>query len=203
MKLEKITLSILLPLFLTLSGNLIAQEQDYAGSWKFGAHIGVDTLDSEAAANSWIEDSAWNVGGSASYAKGRWLTSFGLSILVYDDNAGFSQETENYFGDTETSDSAATGALLSFAFGPKWHFGEYQDTMVSTQAGVGVMIMSSRSIPNCSDCYEEDIDINSGAFLKAAVLQNSGRVGAFGIGVTQYVSGDQVRTIDFLWSMSY
>lgn len=203
MKLDNIPWLFTLILFLAFSCKLVAQEQGATGSWKFGLQVGIEALDSDAARQNYIEDSAWSIGGSANYATERWLTSFNLSILIYSDDASFSQVTEDYFGNVESSDSSATGALLSFAFGPKWHFGEHQNTMAYTQAGVGAVVQSSRSIPNCSNCYEEDIDINSGAFVKAAILQNSASAGAFGIGLTQYVSGDQVRTIDFIWSMTY
>lgn len=203
MKFNNVIKSVAITLTLAFAYNLSAQEDSVGGSWKFGAHTGVITLDSEAAGNAWIEDTAWNIGGSANYSRGRWLTSMGISILIYDDNASFSQWTEDYFGDEGYSDSSATGAQVFFAFGPKWHFGEYQDFVVITQAGAGAIFESSRSIPNCSNCYEEDIDIDSGVFLKAAFMQNTTSAGAFGIGFTEYLSGDQVRTIDFMWSMSY
>lgn len=203
MKLETTLRLPVLILTLAFSYNLFAQDYPTGGSWSFGAHIGTNTLDSEAAESAYIEDTAWSIGGSANYSRGRWLTSMGISILIYDDNASFSQWTEDYFGDEGYSDSSATGAQVFFAFGPKWHFGEYQDFVVITQAGAGAIFESSRSIPNCSNCYEEDIDIDSGVFLKAAFMQNTTSAGAFGIGFTEYLSGDQVRTIDFMWSMSY
>lgn len=203
---DKLYYIITIPLLILLSSNLYAQGENPPasyGQWKFSAHIGLETLDSEAAWQEYIEDSAYNIGFTADYAKGQWLTSLGLSIIVYSDDAGFSQTTRNNFGNVETSDSSATGAVFSFAFGPKWQLGEAQDTAVFTQAGVGLMVESSRSISYCSNCYEEDINIDSGMFAKVGVLQNISVGSALGISLAQFLSGDQERTINFIWSMAY
>jgi hypothetical protein len=41
--------------------------------------------------------------------------------------------------------------------------------MLYAQGGVNLLLDATRGIPNCSDCYEEDLDVSGGLF---------GRVGA-------------------------
>ena len=207
MKLEKLY-GIAIAIFAAIYSNTLYAQTDSAppsipGEWEFSVFAGHESLDSEAAWLEYIEDNAWNIGVTADYAKGRWLTSLGLTFVNYRDDAGFSQRTRDGYGNVSNSDSTASGMVLSFAFGPKWHFGENQNVMVFTQAGLGLMIDSSRGIPNCSNCYEEDIDINSGGFAKVGILRNSASAGAFGISYAQYLSGDMKSTLNFIWSTTY
>ncbi len=186
-----------------LSQISFSQENSIRGSWEFSLHIGTENFDSDTAYQEYIEDSAWNIGGSADFRNGRWLTSFGMALISYSDEASFQQQTINGFGNRQTSDSDASAVQMSFALGPHWLLGKNQDVTVFTQAGLGVIFASTRSIPSCSDCYEEDIDINSGGFAKIGVLKNTPKAGAFGINFVNYFSGDQKTSINLMWSTSY
>lgn len=203
MTLENLCRSLFLASITFFSATLLAQTATTPGNWEFSVHAGHESLDSEAAWLEYIEENAWNIGASADYVKGSWLSSFGLAFVNYRDDKGFTQRTRDGWGNISTSESTASGMVASFAFGPKWHFGENQNVMVFTQAGLGLMFASTRGIPNCSNCAEEDIDIESGTFLKAGILRNSVGAGAFGISYANYLSGDMKSTINFIWSTSY
>ena len=117
-----------------------------------------------------------------------------------DDKAGFSQDTEDQYGNISRSDSSASGVVLSAAMGPQWKLGKSKNTMLYAQGGLGLMVESSRSIGNCTNCREEDIDIDSGVFARLGVLQNTSNAGAFGMNLTRYLSGDQKFGVALLWS---
>jgi hypothetical protein len=51
------------------------------------------------------------------------------------------------------------------------------------------MIVSERTISNCSNCYSEDIDIDGGPYAGAALGLGSDRVGVT-FRYNQYLEGD-------------
>lgn len=187
----------------TASAQGAATAPQSSGKWEFSVSVGHEELDSETAYQAYIEDNAWSIGISADYDSGRWLSSIGLGIVRYRDDAGFTQGTVDGWGDYDNSESTASGTLLSFAIGPRWKVGADESVLLYTQAGLGKMFESSRSIANCSNCYEEDIDLESGLFARFGLIKE---LGSFGLGfsLTQYLSGDgQDRSLSFIWSTAY
>ena len=173
------------------STTALAQEEQSStpGSWEFGLGLGQTTIDQEAAADQLIGEDAFNVSLTAMYLKNSWISTVGLDIVQYDDNAGFSQAVTSNFGGDSTEDSSATGVLLTAAFGYRWT--HLEDDAVSTylQGGVSAMTSSSRGIDNCSNCYSEDIEISGGGFIRGGAHYSWSSVG-LGLEYTQYMSGD-------------
>lgn len=194
--------------FLTTSGITFADdksEQDipYYSKWGFSGHAGTLTINEESARREGIEADAWMIGGHANYDTEYLLTSLGLEFIGYDDNAGFTQETEDSYGNRETSSSSANAFALSAALGPKYQFGPDKDTMIYGQAGALGLFASERSIGNCTDCYSEDIDLKGGLFFKVGFMQNAGPV-ALGVTYTQYAGSDDLENnINFVISTNY
>lgn len=172
---------------LLMSASVSAQA-DLAGKWEFAGYLGHTTIDENIAAENFIEDNALSVGFTADYDHGNWLTTLGAEFISYRDNAGFSQLTEDFFGDVDEQDSSANGFVVSAATGPAWHFSEAR-TMLYVQAGMSAMLASDRSIANCSNCAEEDIDVDAGFFAKAGVVKTLQRV-SFGFHVVNYFNDD-------------
>ena len=144
----------------------------YASDWKVGGFLESVAITPEIALREGVEDVAYGLGGEASYSPEGWFeASMGLGLIFYDDNASFSQTVQGAgifnSGDISTESSDAQGILYFVEAGPKYSF--IDDTLLGF-AKVGVSGLSSdRSIPNCSDCYEENIDIDAGMYLQLGI----------------------------------
>jgi len=196
--------TLIASLFLSFTALAFAQDEQQEGaffpSWEFGGTVGVLNLDSASANREFIDSEAYVFGGFAEYVMESWLISLGMDFIVYDDNAEFTQRTEDFFGDEEDTSSDANGFILFGAVGPKWQFGE---TLLTVQGGYAQMFASERGISNCSDCFSEDIEIDAGAFGRATIRQNAGPV-AIGLSYTQFIGSDDIdNKITFSVSTSY
>ncbi len=177
--------------------------QKTTGKWEFSGNLSIIALDGDAAVEQRIEDDAWGIGFTADYDNGRFLTSIGLDLVNYGDDASFTQRTEDTFGNERNSESDASGVLASIAFGPLWKLGKDQSVTTFIQGGFGHMFSSSRSISNCSNCFSEDIDIEGGPFAKFGVLKNTGSI-AIGVSYYQYLGGDGLQnSLNFVLSTPY
>lgn len=196
---------LLLSLF-CLSTHAFAQSSESEtpsyGKWIWGGSVGLLNIDQSAAAEEFIDDKATAIDLFAEYSKQRWLTTLGLDFVMYDDNAGFRQRTEDYYGNTQNSSSSATAFGLSAAFGPQWTFGGAEKTKVYVQGGLEHLLSSERSIGNCTDCYSEDIDISGGAFAKAGVRFNVGAV-AIGFSYQQFLGAELDNSFRFVISSKH
>src|SRR5688572_2874614 len=105
---------------------------DYTG-WSWSGHVDHVTIDSQAAAEQWIEDSATAIGGAAEYysSKSENTLVLGASVLLYRDNAEFAQYVEDYWGDVDYTESDATAFMLFAEYGPKYRFGQDNMSFVS------------------------------------------------------------------------
>ena len=137
--------------------------------WRVGGYLESVAIDSDIALREGVEDTAYGLGVEAAYLPTGWLDiTMGLGLVMYDDNASFTQTVEQVGlfnnGDITSADSDATGLLYFLEAGPSYSFVE--DTLVGF-AKVGIAgLDSDRSIPNCSNCYEENIDIDAGSYLQ-------------------------------------
>jgi hypothetical protein len=161
------------------------------GQWNGGGHLGRINLDGEAARAQGVEDTADSIGGYAEFRTGGLMAvSAGGEMWFYDDNAEFTQqvEFENFFGDEETDvESSDAYAIHLFAdAGPHWRF---DGGHAGLAAGFSSALYSERSISNCSDCREEDIDLDGGGYGKLAA---GFKAGVMHIGLTYraFFSGD-------------
>lgn len=189
----------LLPVLLLASSAAMAQETatetpvDTSGTWGFSGTLSTVAIDSDAALQQGVDDSALQLGLFADYYRSQWKSTFGIELLQYDDNQEFSQSVvgTGLFndGDRSRESSDATAVVLSAATGYQWRFGAEQNSAVSLQGGFGAVLASDRSIANCSNCRSEDIEIDGGVFIKAAWDYSFESV-SFGLYAQQYVSGD-------------
>ncbi|GLR70541.1 hypothetical protein [Agaribacter marinus] len=188
-----------------LSFNLCAQETeksveeiDAYGYWDYGLRLGITSIDDLTARSEGIDESAYIVGLDVDYTKSNWVTTFTLDILVYDDNAKFSQEVEGtgLFNDGERSraSSSATGGFISIGTGYQWIADEGGTIALRAQGGFGAVVYSERSISNCSNCRSEDIDVDGGAFVKLSADKDFGTV-TVGIFAQQFLGGDGLDNI--------
>lgn len=163
--------------------------------WSIGGYYENLSFDSEAAYEEGIGDSADVIGlmGEYEFGVASLAVGMGLGFVDYDDEAEFRQlvEEDRLFGDDdvrlETSDASALNYYLEF--GPNYQFGEAQFFELSIKAGYSGMIASERTIEYCSNCREEDIDINGGVYGLLGASFNVNSVN-FGLQYRQFASGD-------------
>lgn len=168
---------------------------DYTG-WSWSGHVDHVTIDSEAAAEQWINDSATAVGGAAEYysSKSESTLVLGASVLFYRDNAEFAQYVEDYWGDVDYTESDANAFMVFAEYGPKYRFGQDNMSFFTVRGGVSGMLYSERAISSCSNCYSEDIDIDGGVYGVLGVGQTLGSLD-LSLQFQQYFSGDLDNTI--------
>lgn len=168
---------------------------DYTG-WSWSGHVDHVTIDSEAAAGQWIEDSATAIGGAAEYysSKSENTLVLGASVLLYRDNAEFAQYVEDYWGDVDYTESDATAFMLFAEYGPKYRFGQDNMSFFTVRGGVSGILASERGISNCSNCYSEDIEIDGGVYGVLGIGQTLGSLD-LSLQFQQYFSGDLDNSI--------
>ncbi len=112
----------------------------------------------------------------------------GINWYAYSDNNGFSVQTEGVFGGVERSDSSASGLSgfgeLGYSYTPS------KKIELSLMAGYELMLSSSRSVSNCSNCPSEDIDIDTGAYFNPKVVYTFDNMWTLGLSYNSYVSSD-------------
>ncbi|WP_100658180.1 hypothetical protein [Alteromonas flava] len=166
-----------------------------SGEWDVGVRAATINIDEATALSQGVEDTAYFIGFTGNYLQNNWITTLGMDIVVYDDNAEFSQVVvgDGLFndGDVSTESSSANGILLSVATGYQWVFGERADVSFALQGGFSQMLYSERSIDYCSNCYSEDIDVDGGLFVQATLMKHNESIDV-GLFLQQYVSGDGV-----------
>lgn len=178
-------------LALAQSGNQVRQT-----GWSWSGHADHINIDKEAAAEQWIEDTAFAIGGAAEYyaSDSENTLSLGASFIFYRDNAEFSQYVEDYWGDEDYEESNANAFMLFAEYGPKYRFGQDNMSFFSVRGGVSGILGSERSISNCSNCYSEDIEIDGGVYGVLGIGQTLGAVD-ISLQFQQYFSGDLDNTL--------
>ncbi len=168
---------------------------DYTG-WSWSGHVDHVTIDSQAASDQWIEDTATAIGGAAEYYSSKTENTLvlGTSFLFYRDNAEFSQYVEDYWGDTDYSESDASAIMVFAEYGPKYRFGQDNMNFFTVRGGISGMLYSERAISSCSNCYSEDIDIDGGVYGVLGIGQTLGSLD-LGLQFQQYLSGDLDNTV--------
>lgn len=156
--------------------------------------LGRISLD-EAVQNEGIDTSAmsWRIGGERQI--NRWLFGGGISGFLYSDNASFSQDVENGWGSDSTADSSATAINLYFEGGYAHPLNENVD--LALLAGMELVMSSTRGIGNCTNCYEEDIDVSSGFYIQPRITYTFENNWFMGASYNLYQGGDVKNGLSF------
>jgi outer membrane protein W len=158
------------------------------GVWGFGIAVEQVNFDTEAAhsVDAMVKDSATALSLDAEYFfHNHYSFGMGLAFLQYSDYADFSQNTTQ---GTKSSDASAMPIYADVGY--KRFLGANGAHYVTTRLGLSYNASSSRSIANCSNCYEEDIELSGGFYgqIGAGIqIKDAWRIG---IHYKQYFSGD-------------
>lgn len=163
-------LSILTVFINLLTSNNSFADHDYNNPIpKIRAGINFERLfiNHEAASSQLIDETATAVNlslnfGNQSIEKPYIDFGAGLSFIAFNDNGQFWQETVDEYGHIFTANSRAKAFHVYFEAGPNMPISRY--TNIDVKAGYTLPITSERSIDNCSACYSEEIDLDTGAY---------------------------------------
>jgi hypothetical protein len=173
-----------------------AEETATAGHWNYEGSLTLVNIDSERAAQELIKDRATAIALYANYLKSDWVTTLRGTFIIYSDENEFSQTVEIVGGfddgDIETASSDANALSLGIATGRQWRFGEQDNNRVLLQLGYDHIFGSERSISDCTNCYSEDIEVDGGVFVRAAITRNFGGFSG-GLTAAQYLTGDELE----------
>lgn len=188
---------------LALSTNLLAQDSngrfDPARTWAFNFGVEKVSFDKKKASLELIDDSATALVVEGEYFfSSHYSVTIGLEFLPYDDEASFRQDTTGGYKSSDASGMPIYGEL-----GYKRFFGPNDKTYVTARAGMSVMLSSERSISNCSNCYEEDIDIDGGFYGLLGAGVRLGQSWALGVHYKGYFTGDIENAVGINVSYGY
>ena len=161
----------------------------------FGAYIavGLTGLDDDAALEEGVDDSLFSVKLGVEMYRSAWVLGGGFSVFFYDDNEEFKQAVEDIGGDVSTEDSSAMATNLFVESGYRHVFAE--NVFADLLAGYEYVVSSERSISNCRDCFEEDIEISSGFYLAPRFQFKKENGVTISLIYQQHLSGDVDNSI--------
>jgi len=179
---------------------LIANTAAVAGSWNFSLDLDSMNINKDVAEREYIDNKATVVGFAVEYETGKAgiVVGSGIDLILYDDNAGFDQNTNH-----GNKSSSASGSLLYLEAGPSLHFGAEDKAFFDARLGYGNMIQSDRSIDYCSNCYSENINVDGGFYGTLAIGRLLGDHFALSLEYQQFFSGDLDNSIGLKFGYHY
>ncbi len=161
--------------------------------------VGRANFDSDIAEQERIEDSSTFLRAMWEGQKGQLVYGAGVGMYLYSDNEGFTQWVEDSFGNTDRAKSSASGFTAIGEVGYAKALNE--NIALEALGGVELMLSSERGIDNCSNCYEQDIDIDGGMYLMPRLRISSTGSFNFSISYQHFLSGDIESAIaaNFSW----
>lgn len=172
---------------------------EQSNGWFFSA--GHMSLDSDNAAVELIDDSAFYMNVGWEGHKDTFVYATGISLFFLSDNDSFSQVVQSNFGGTSVESSTALGFGI---------FGEmgYSHVLASGNTAFEILggaevVNAERSIPNCSNCYSENINLDSGLYIKPRFRFYNGDTFIFSLAYQHYLSGDIDGGLSLMFSWHY
>ncbi len=157
-----------------------------SNGWFFsGGYFTLDTANADA---ELIDDEAFAISFGWEGHDNSFVYGLGISGLFLSDNDSFSQVVESNFGGVTTASSTADSFGI---FGEVGYSHAFNSSNNSFELLGGFEFTSaSRSIANCSNCYSEDINLDSGLYIKPRIRFYGDNGFIFSIAYQHYLSGD-------------
>lgn len=193
-------------LLVAVTSTVQANDNIYTGKAHSGTSIYFDVgtveLNADVAAREGVDPQAiyaalgWDAINSDNMVFG-----VGISGFFYDDNESFRVFTVDDFGRERFEKSNANSFNLFAQTG--FRFPINDSVRFSLLGGVEWVARSKRSISRCNDCPSEEIDINSGVYLKPSLVYQLQNRWMMGVSYKAYASGDVEDGLMFTIGMSY
>lgn len=160
--------------------------------------LGRTRIDKATAQQEYIDDNATSLRLGWEHASSAFIKGLGLNMYFYSDQAGFSQRVENVWsGKTSTQESDAAGIALYGEVG--YAFPIADNVTLDMLGGIEIDISSERTIPNCTDCYEQDIDVSPGLYVTPRIRFHNSESVSFGLSYQYFISGD-FNSTPMIWA---
>ncbi|MCO7226911.1 hypothetical protein [Pleionea sp. CnH1-48] len=150
------------------------KEEVYLQTTTWGISAGTINFNPALAAREGVDESAVHLDFVWHQQEDSFVYGGGITGILYSDNESFSVDVIDGFGDHRRASSSASGFGL---FGEIGYSFNWKPKSVHLGAMIGVeKIWSERGISNCTDCPSENINIDSGFYLKPHIkfITNSG-----------------------------
>lgn len=167
------------------------------GMWGVSLHSML--IDSEVAVANRVGEDLLRINFFIQGRIGNLLMSAGLGALSYDDLGSYSVRVEDQFGNQSTQSATASGMEFNTEIGYRHQISNFNMDLLGGYS----YFNSSRSVTNCSDCPDEDLDISSGAYLKPSIGYQFGESWALELNYTSYASADVSDNMGLVFSMRY
>lgn len=149
-----------------------------------------------------VGDTAWYLKGAFSVeTRDNLLFSLGLSGYFYEDYEYFYHEMEDHWGDRWVETSDASSFNLFGEIGYRLDIDSHLS--IDLVAGYEKILASDRSISDCYDCYSEDIDFASGAYVSPRINYVSDSGLLLGLSYQSYASEDLESAVTFSIGFSH
>ncbi len=174
-----------------LSLLMLFSHSAWSENWALGVYLESLEVNPLPAFQQGVGDSALALGIEAAYEPEHWQIGLGLSFISFDDKNPFSQTVEGVGlfndGDISTESSDASGIILYVDAGPQL---KLLDNALELTAKVGAGYLNAdRSIPSCTNCYEESIDLDIGSYVRLMAAYRFDW-GGISLGFTNYLNDD-------------
>ena len=143
--------------------------------------LGKVSFDAKKASDAKIDDTATYIRFGGEVENDSLIYGGGMSLFQYRDGAGFDQYVQDLSGNTSTASSSASSFNIYGEMG--YAFVTSTGFRADLIGGYEHILESSRSIPNCSDCKKDNIDIKSGLYVSPRLryVSNFGNTGHYTI----------------------
>lgn len=162
-------ISLTLGILTCMSASTVVAQGDMTPSLyksRWGVNAELINFDPDIAAASGISDSGFGIGVGYAGEKGLFNFNIGASFFIIDDEDEFSQRVENdWTGDESTEDSSIDAGSIYIDGGIQLPLSESGNFVLGLNAGYRYFDID-RGITYCSDCYSENVDIESTTYLK-------------------------------------
>lgn len=150
--------------------------------------LGLANIDQDVADKTAVDESALSIRIGWEYRRSDYIFGAGISGLVYDDSAEFSERVIDQFGNIDTADSTANAFNFYVEGGYEYALTPY--LYADFLGGYEKVLSSSRSISNCEDCFDIDIDIDAGLYVNPRLTVILDSTVFFSLGYQHYLGGD-------------
>lgn len=114
------------------------------------------------------------------------LVAAGIGVLEYDDYGDYGVRVEDQYGNRSTQKAEASGMDLNIEMGYRQQFSNLNLDILAGYSSFN----SNRSVDNCSDCPDEDINVGSGGYVKPRIGYQFGKKWALELSYIEYFSAD-------------
>lgn len=188
-----------------LTENKSEVSPDKKRKWRFGLSLGggVLSLDSQKLTAQGVEDSGEFLGVGMHLENKNLLFNVNLNFPFLDDTQAFSQTVQTISGfnagQVSNESSEIDGMFIDFAVGYRKLFNEDKFQVAGLLGYTAVSI--DRSIPYCTNCKEEHIDLDGGSFIRPSVSYFLGKKKEHELSLSyqKYFSSD----IDSMFAFDY